>query len=254
MKKKLSIISILIFLVAGVLWAADSTYSTKVYHELGGDRLVAASGGSIDVESGGEIDVESGGSLKIAGTAVTSSAAEINKLDGLDAGDILTTTNTKTSTNKTFYAVVISGATLTNTISGGTFTGSTLTSPTINAATLTGTIAGGTHTGATLTAPVITTADVTFAVSSNVFAAGEDWTLSASELKSLLLTVTSGSGTPSIIAPSTSGKVYILRNAANVNVILKRSGGTGITVASGTTAILMDNGTDYVRVTADATH
>jgi len=256
MKKKISIISILIFLVAGVLWAADATYSTKVYHEIGGDRLVTASGGSIDVESGGEIDIESGGSLKIAGTAVTSSAAELNMVDGL-SGDVLTTTSTSTMTNKV--------------LSGGTHVNLTLTTPVIAtlyqdagktllvtmpaaADTLVGKATTDTLTNKTLTAPVITTADVTFAVSSNVFAAGEDWTLSASELKSLLLTVTSGSGTPSIIAPSTSGKVYILRNAALVNVTLKRNGGTGIAVASGKTAVLMDNGTDYIRVTADATH
>ena len=34
-------------------------------------------GGSLDVASGGELDIESGGSLKIAGSTVTSSAAEV---------------------------------------------------------------------------------------------------------------------------------------------------------------------------------
>lgn len=47
------------------------SYGPKVYHEQGGDRLVVASSGSLDVESGGEIDVESGGALKFAGTDVT---------------------------------------------------------------------------------------------------------------------------------------------------------------------------------------
>jgi hypothetical protein len=67
---------------------ADVTYLTKVYHEIGGDRQVVASGGSLDVESGGEIDVESGGSLRIAGTALTGTAAELNKLAGVTAGAI----------------------------------------------------------------------------------------------------------------------------------------------------------------------
>lgn len=40
------------------------------------------SGGELAVASGGSIDVESGGSLKIAGTAISSNATEINQLDG----------------------------------------------------------------------------------------------------------------------------------------------------------------------------
>ncbi len=63
--------------------------NTSNYNERGGDRTViggaldVASGGALDVKSGGEIDVESGASLKIAGTAITASAAEINQLDAL---------------------------------------------------------------------------------------------------------------------------------------------------------------------------
>lgn len=48
--------------------------STKVYKD-NGDRLVVGSGGHINVESGGE--------FRIGGAAVTSSAAELNLLDGL---------------------------------------------------------------------------------------------------------------------------------------------------------------------------
>lgn len=53
------------------------------YKEQGGARTVV--GGSLDVVSGGDLDIESGGSFKIAGTAVTSSAAELNKMDGVTA-------------------------------------------------------------------------------------------------------------------------------------------------------------------------
>lgn len=56
------------------------SYQPKVYREQGGDRQVVASGGSLDVESGGEIDIESGGALKIAGTQVTATAAELNDI------------------------------------------------------------------------------------------------------------------------------------------------------------------------------
>lgn len=49
----------------------------KVYKDASRDGLVVASGGYVDVESGGE--------LRVAGTAVTSSAAELNILDGVTA-------------------------------------------------------------------------------------------------------------------------------------------------------------------------
>lgn len=64
---------------------ADTSYQPKVYREQGGARQVVASGGSLDVESGGELDVEAGGALKLGGTAITSSAAELNKLTGVTA-------------------------------------------------------------------------------------------------------------------------------------------------------------------------
>ncbi|MCK9597724.1 MAG: hypothetical protein M0R06_01710 [Sphaerochaeta sp.] len=51
---------------------ADASYQPKVYRKQGGEELIVASGGTLDVESGG--------SLKIAGTAITATAAEINKL------------------------------------------------------------------------------------------------------------------------------------------------------------------------------
>ncbi len=51
------------------------TYQPKVYRTNGGDKQVVA--------SGGELDIESGGALKIAGTQVTATAAQLNttKLD-----------------------------------------------------------------------------------------------------------------------------------------------------------------------------
>jgi hypothetical protein len=61
-------------------------YDTKIVREQGGDRMAVTSGGSFDVESGGELDIEAGGALKIAGTALTPTAAEINKLAGVTAG------------------------------------------------------------------------------------------------------------------------------------------------------------------------
>lgn len=73
------------------------TYQPKVYREQGGARQVVASGGSLDVESGGELDIESGASLKLAGTAVSATAAEINRVADVSgilvaAGGTLTVT------------------------------------------------------------------------------------------------------------------------------------------------------------------
>ena len=49
------------------------SYNAKVRKEQNPDKLVVA--------DGGELDIESGGALKIAGTQVTSTAAELNTLD-----------------------------------------------------------------------------------------------------------------------------------------------------------------------------
>ncbi len=51
--------------------------SNLVYMEQGGDKQVVASGGTIDFESGANFE--------IAGTAVTASAAELNKMAGVTA-------------------------------------------------------------------------------------------------------------------------------------------------------------------------
>jgi len=69
------------------------------YKEQGGARHVI--GGSLDVISGGDLDIESGGSLKLAGTAISATAAEINaaadmsgKLVAQAAGDFALTAAT----------------------------------------------------------------------------------------------------------------------------------------------------------------
>jgi hypothetical protein len=56
----------------------SNPYNTPNYTEQGGARTVV--GGSLDVASGGEIDIESGGALKIAGVAITATAADLNGL------------------------------------------------------------------------------------------------------------------------------------------------------------------------------
>ncbi len=68
--------------IAAMLFAGPAfSQNTPNYGEQGGARIVI--GGSIDVISGGDLDIESGGALKIGGTTVTSTAAELNALDGV---------------------------------------------------------------------------------------------------------------------------------------------------------------------------
>jgi hypothetical protein len=122
--------------------------------------------------------------------------------------------------------------------------------------TVTGTL---TATSPALTTPTITSPNVTFGVTATQhdYTAHADWTLSTTEATYLLLVTSSGDGTNSnIIAYPTpsNGKLYVVRNGSKQNNIIKPSGGTGITIASGKTASVIFWGTDFIRVTADATH
>ncbi len=78
-------------------------YEPKVYRTDGGDRQVVASGGSLDVESGGEIDIESGGALKLAGTQITATADEINKVADV-SGRVVTVTDATVSITSALHA------------------------------------------------------------------------------------------------------------------------------------------------------
>lgn len=114
-------------------------------------------------------------------------------------------------------------------------------------------------TNKTLTAPTITSPNVTYGVTATQhdYTAHEDWTLSTTEATYLLLVTSSGDGTDSniVVYPTPSdGKLYVVRNGSVQNNIIKPSGGTGITIASGKTASVIFWGTDFIRVTADATH
>lgn len=59
--------------------AADPTYPSVFQVRQDGNAVVP---------SGQSLDIESGGSLKIAGTAITATAAEMNKLAGVTAGTV----------------------------------------------------------------------------------------------------------------------------------------------------------------------
>lgn len=93
----------------------------------------------------------------------------------------------------------------------------------------------------------------TFGVSAHDYAAAAaDWTLSAAELKNIIVTATNANAPAAAIATPTAGKVYIVSNATGQTLTFKATGQTGVEVANGKTAIVRGNGTDFVRVTADA--
>lgn len=81
-----------------------------------------------------------------------------------------------------------------------------------------------------------------------------NWTLSATEAICNFLEVTgSGSGT-AIIAPDVTGRMYIVRNAVGDGgtITIKKSSGTGVTIAAGYTAVVIHDGTDYRKVSSVA--
>lgn len=122
---------------------------------------------------------------------------------------------------------------------------------------------GNVYVAGTLTAstPALTTPDISYGVTAHAISATETWTMTAAEEKTSLLVITSGSaGTttvsiyPSGITTCTNGRVYWIRNASNNSVVIKRSGGTGVTVASSKTAGVFCYSNDFYRLSADATH
>lgn len=83
---------------------ADATFEPKVYKHENGDRMVVASGGSLDVESGGEINIETGGAIKINGSDLV---AELSALDGVVAGTVTASKAVIVGANKNIDTLAI---------------------------------------------------------------------------------------------------------------------------------------------------
>ena len=89
---------------------------------------------------------------------------------------------------------------------------------------------------------------------------GVDYTLSAAEALCDVLLVTGSPSGQAIIAPAVAesgiSRIYTVRNggADSLGLDIMVSGGTGVTVATGKTASVYYNGSDYARQTADATN
>jgi hypothetical protein len=96
-----------------------------------------------------------------------------------------------------------------------------------------------------------------FKVASKVMTNSTDWTLSKAEALCNFLSMTGSGSGDSIIVPVAflrTGDMKIVRNATGNTVGIKKYGGTAVSVQSGYTAIVIYNGTNYERVTADAAH
>ena len=96
---------------------ADATYQPKVYHKQGGDELVAADGGKIDMESGALLQIRAG-ALITAGTATVAAAHIADPTGGSTSTGGTATTgglDTKARTAIAAINVVLEGAGLTAT-------------------------------------------------------------------------------------------------------------------------------------------
>ena len=206
-----------------------------------------------------EILTNTGNVAALSTTAKTLVGA-INELDSDNSG-FATKTGVETLTNKTLTAPTLSTPKIADGDTGLTITSADQTNA---AAVLTIPDIGDaadevvckdttqTLTLKTLTSPVLTTPDVVNGVATHDYgAAAVDWTLSASELKAKYLVVTNANGAANIIAPSTSGKEYVLVNNSGQAITLKKTAGTGIAVANTKVATLAYIGSDYIRITAD---
>lgn len=104
-----------------------------------------------------------------------------------------------------------------------------------------------------LTNKSLTSPALTMGVSSIDFASGHvDHTLSAAEIKSFVLKPISANAGANIIVPLTAGKMFTVINGSGQAITLIGATGTGIAVANTKTAIVMSDGTNVVRITADA--
>jgi hypothetical protein len=131
-----------------------------------------------------------------------------------------------------------------------TLTNKTLTAPTIN----NGTITGSTIASATINGPAIASPDVTYAILAAIDTSAGDVTLDAAQAKCAILEVTTGHATNAIIAPAVSGKMYFIKNNDETTAVLIKAadGAAPVTIAAKKAALVYCNGTEYVRLAADA--
>ena len=104
-----------------------------------------------------------------------------------------------------------------------------------------------------ISAPSITSPSILVSIADHDYGDGTtDWELSADdEAKAAILTATNAGDNVNIIAPATVGRVYWVKNGTEKNLTIKAADQDGVTIATGKTAAVYGDGTDFVRLTAD---
>lgn len=82
-------------------------------------------------------------------------------------------------------------------------------------------------------------------------AAAVDWTLSSTEQQGMYCQASNASGAVNAIVPVTM-KVYYFQNSTGQTLTVKTAAGTGVAIANAKGAFVFCNGTNVIRMTADA--
>ena len=105
----------------------------------------------------------------------------------------------------------------------------------------------------TLTNKTLTSPAVVQKTASHDYAAGVvDWTLSASERAAAIISVTNASGPVNAILNIDTPNFYMVDNQSGQALTIKNAANGSIAIASTKRAIVYNNGTAIVRITADA--
>lgn len=99
---------------------------------------------------------------------------------------------------------------------------------------------------------VLYTAGVGFGALELTLTGSVDLTSNQALRSYIVLSGSLGSPANVTIPQATLGHLYMVRNASGATVTVKVSGGTGIAVANGKSALLICGATDIERLTADA--
>lgn len=79
-----------------------------------------------------------------------------------------------------------------------------------------------------------------------------DWSLSASEMQNFRVSVSNADAAVNAIATATNGKMYLIYNDSGYTLTFKASGQTGVSIVNGGRALVISNGTDFVRFALDS--
>lgn len=205
-----------------------------------------SSGQTMAVESGGVLNVESGGALQIAGSAITATAAELNKTAGVTAGTVTASKALVVGSNKELDTLVIADSGLK--LGSGAGTAITATAAEINKVAG---VTGGTVTaskavvvGANKNVDTLAIADGGLKLGSG---AGTAVTSKAAELNML-------DGAPSAASVITVGS-ETGGNTINVAIQLNDAAGDALATRANILAYLSDDANgDSVATTAPSGH